>query len=196
MPTVTMIAGPNGSGKSTLYDQLRDGGISFGDYINADEIARNLSGSRTEIARRAQAEVRDKRDKAMQAGRDYCWETVMSHPSHVHHLVKARSIGYRVRLLYVALEDPKLNERRVKERVESGGHAVPSDRIRRRYYRSIDGLARAIAIAHDGRIYDNSQRDRPFIEIAAIDEEVMQLRMDWFDLPRWFIPALVSINAR
>lgn len=44
MPVVTMIAGPNGSGKSTLKTILEAQGADFGVWLNADELARQLTG--------------------------------------------------------------------------------------------------------------------------------------------------------
>jgi predicted ABC-type ATPase len=120
----------------------------------------------------------------------------MSHPSHAEHLLLARSVGYEVRLFYVALEDPELNQRRVEERVISGGHGVPADRIVRRYYRSINNLSGAILASDHGRIFDNSSKDNPFRRIARIDDQVLTLDLDWYNMPRWFIPALVDLRAR
>ena len=44
-----MIAGPNGAGKSTLTRLLRERGIEFGEYINPDDIAMELTGSYTRL---------------------------------------------------------------------------------------------------------------------------------------------------
>jgi predicted ABC-type ATPase len=186
-----MIAGPNGSGKTTLYQNLSKQGVDFGTYLNADDIALNERAT----AGVAQERVRQARDAAMRAGDDYCWETVMSHHSHVHHLNEARALGYQVRLFYVALEDPEINSRRVLERVSSGGHDVPADRIKKRYYRSINNLSAAISVCDFGRIFDNSSKDAPFQLIASIDDRVLECNNDWFATPRWFIPALVDLNS-
>jgi predicted ABC-type ATPase len=196
MPVVTMIAGPNGSGKTTLYRNLMAEGLDFGEYLNADDIAKTKRGNPVQIGQEAQAVVRKRRDLALTARQDYCWETVMSHPSHAEHLLAARAAGYEVRLFYVALEDPQLNIRRVEERVLSGGHDVPNDRVKRRYFRSINNLSHAILAADHGRIFDNSSKDDPFELIASIDSQVLTLEKDWFHLPRWFIPALVDLGAR
>lgn len=40
-PEIIVFAGPNGSGKSTFTDLLKPPAV---DYINADEIKKNLSG--------------------------------------------------------------------------------------------------------------------------------------------------------
>ena len=186
-----MIAGPNGSGKSTLYRNLCAQGIVFGTYLNADDLARDQQST----AAAAQAAVRAARETALRNGDDYCWETVMSHHSHVDHLKEARDKGYEVRLFYVALEDPEINVRRVLERVASGGHDVPPDRIKKRYYKSINNLSSAISVCDFGRIFDNSSKDIPFQRIARIDNRILECDRDWFATPRWFIPALVDLNA-
>lgn len=191
-----MFAGPNGSGKTTLHRKLVNQGLDFGHYLNADDLARELGGDPAEAAARAQIAVREKRVELMQAGTDYCFETVMSHPSHVEHLFDARAHGYTVQLMYVALEDPKLNIWRVTERVESGGHGVPVAKIQKRFYRSINNLALAIFAAHDALIFDNSSTEKPFDLIASVEDEKLKLERDWFELPRWFIPAIVAIKAR
>lgn len=191
-----MFAGPNGSGKSTLHRQLVTQGLDFGHYLNADDLARELGGDPDKAAAQAQIAVREQRAELMQAGADYCFETVMSHPSHVEHLLDARAQGYAVQLIYVALEDPKLNIWRVTERVESGGHSVPPAKIQKRFYRSINNLAPAIFAAHDALIFDNSSAEHPFDLIASVEDEKLKLERDWFELPRWFIPAIVAIKAR
>ncbi len=196
MPTVTMFAGPNGSGKSTLYRKLVREGLDFGHYLNADDIAQTLVGDHSTVAEQAQIAVSEKRQRLMQDGADYCFETVMSHASHVEHLLDARARGYAVQLIYVALEDPKLNIWRVTERVQSGGHDVPTAKIQKRYYRSISNLAPAIFAAHDALIFDNSSAEKPFELIASVEAEKLKLERDWFELPRWFIPAIVAIKAR
>ena len=44
-PFVLMIARPKGAGKTTLTRFLREHGVDFGEYINPDDIARELDGS-------------------------------------------------------------------------------------------------------------------------------------------------------
>lgn len=191
-----MFAGPNGSGKPTLYEKLTNEGFDFGHYLNADEIARTIKGDPKVVSAKAQIEVRKQREDMLEKGQDYCFETVMSHGSHTQHLLDARAQGYSVQLVYVALEDPNLNICRVAERVQSGGHDVPTVKIRKRYYRSINNLAAAIIAAQEALIFDNSSVERPFDLIASVEKEKLSLERDWFELPRWFIPAIVEINAR
>jgi predicted ABC-type ATPase len=188
-----MIGGPNGSGKSTLIELLQAQGADFGDHFNADVIAKELGVADEQTGRKAQEMVRSLRDQALAARVDYSWETVMSHHSHIDHLLEARSVGYEVSLVYVATEDPAVSIGRVRDRVAQGGHDVPVARIRSRYQRSLEQLPRAVLISHHARIIDNSRLDQPYIEIASLNG-------DWFEalpsdqLPLWFRPALAEIS--
>jgi predicted ABC-type ATPase len=168
MPIVTMIAGPNGSGKSTLTRELERLGIPFCTYLNADDIAAAMSGDPHIIAAAAQQVVRERRAEAINCRLDHSFETVMSHPSHIDHLLAVRAAGFETRLIFVATEDPFINEGRVANRVQHGGHNVPFEKISERYYRCMANLPAAIAAADEGLIYDNSQIDEPLRVVARI----------------------------
>ena len=69
---------------------------------------------------------------------------------------QARSNGFIVHLVCTCLDTPDYNIRRVRERVERGGHDVPEADVRRRYERSLLNLPAALGLAHEGLVYDNS----------------------------------------
>src|SRR5262249_30257746 len=124
-----MVAGPNGSGKTTLTRALVEGEFEFGEYINPDEIARELACSDFERAARAQAIADQRRAACIADKRSFSFETVMSHPSKVEVLHQARDAGFRIKLFFVSIDDPRTNIERVALRVAQGGHDVPIDRI-------------------------------------------------------------------
>lgn len=96
------------------------------------------------------------RRKLIEQRVDFTFETVMSHPGKVDLLAEARAKGYRTYLYYVATDDPQINISRVQNRVATGGHDVPSDKIEERYYRSLALLMKAIANTDRAYIFDNS----------------------------------------
>lgn len=169
---------------------MRGYGFDFGDHLNADDIARTLGPPTVENNRRAQEIVREKRDQALAEYRDYSWESVMSHPTHLEHLVAARRAGYEVELLYVATEHPLVNVGRVADRVVIGEHDVPRGKILSRYTKSIAQLPRAMLISHRARVFDNSYRDADSYRLIATR------RGEYFEaeppnkLPQWFRPVL------
>jgi predicted ABC-type ATPase len=48
-----------------------------------------------------------------------------------------KSSGYRTHLVYLWLPSPEVAVDRVRARVAHGGHGIPEDDIRRRFYRSV-----------------------------------------------------------
>lgn len=157
MPAYTVIAGPNGSGKSTLIDKLQEKQVVFRNYHNADDIARTLGGGDA-ANRDAQRKVQAERETALNQVRDFTYETVMSHPSHVDSMVRAAAAGFRVMFCFVATDDPDLNVERVATRVAVGKHNVPEDRIRKRYKSVMETeLPRALLVAHRIVVYDNTR---------------------------------------
>jgi predicted ABC-type ATPase len=151
-----MIAGPNGSGKTTLIRNLRRQGVGFGEYINPDDIALELQGSYDDRVRQAQIIADRRRDACIEAQRSFSFETVMSHPSKIDILARAKAAGFFVQLFFVGIDDPKTNVDRVGLRVAQGGHDVPFDKIVTRWFRTMNLLGSAIKFADRSFLFDNS----------------------------------------
>jgi predicted ABC-type ATPase len=156
VPLLVMVAGPNGSGKSTLIATLRSDqvvGLHLpAEYVNADDLQRQ---HRLED-HAAQRMAADLRARALSERRDLMCETVMSHPSKLAELQRARAAGYEVHLHFVATDDPAINLARVALRVAAGGHGVPPERVVQRYARTLALAPSAIALADQAYVYDNS----------------------------------------
>jgi predicted ABC-type ATPase len=96
------------------------------------------------------------RELLRRQGASFSFETVMSSRDKIEFLGATRAAGYRNYLYYVATSDPQINIRRVRERVEQGGHDVPPDKIVSRYERSLSLLPEAIRLSDRAFIFDNS----------------------------------------
>lgn len=155
-PDLTVIGGPNGSGKTTLINYLMNKGVEFGQYINADDIARKsgLAGDAGALA--AQLKADRMREECLTRRYSFSFETVMSHISKVEFMRRAKAAGYRVTCYFVATGDPDINRLRVQTRVSLGGHDVPKDRILARYHRSIANLPKALTVCDKTVVFDNS----------------------------------------
>jgi predicted ABC-type ATPase len=151
-----MVAGPNGAGKTTLVWTLRQKGVEFGEYINPDDIAHELQGSYDDRVRQAQSIADRRREACIEARRSFSFETVMSHPSKIDILARAKAAGFYVELFFVGIDDPQTNIERVRLRVAQGGHDVPPDKIVPRWHRTMVLLHRAINIADQSFLFDNS----------------------------------------
>ena len=121
-PEVVVFAGPNGSGKSTFTELLKPPM----DYINADEIKKNLKCSDLEAAQLAEKQ----REEHIEKMNEFCFETVLSTERNLRLLERAKEKGYFIRCYYILTADPAINIWRVKSRVESGGHDVRSEERR------------------------------------------------------------------
>jgi predicted ABC-type ATPase len=121
----------------------------------------------------------------------FTFESVMSSPDKVHLLRQARLHGYRTYLYYIATADPDINVARVRNRVLSGGHDVPHDKIISRYYRSLDLLPDAIAASNRAFIFDNSNDGKAATWIAEITDG-QQLIMKTNTVPAWFKNAVTD----
>ena len=75
-------------------------------------------------------------------------------------------------LIYLWVPSPDFSVARVAQRVRSGGHDVPEETIRRRYFL---GLKRFFgtyqALVDDWQLYDSSQPGNPTL-IARIDDQI------------------------
>ena len=108
---------------------------------------------------------------------DFSFETAMSHESKPQFMKRAFDAGFEVTLYFVGTGDPQINVNRVHSRVQRSGHAVPEDRIVKRYFRSIELLLQAMISAHKTVIFDNRQNGdfhwtgtlRPVIESKFSD---------------------------
>ena len=90
------------------------------------------------------------------AGKSFAFETTLSGRGH------ARRI--RVRLVFFRLPTPELAIARVARRVALGGHDVPEEAIRRRFFRgwrNFEELYRGLV--DDWKLYDNAGKVPAFL---------------------------------
>ncbi|MEO1583731.1 MAG: zeta toxin family protein [Planctomycetota bacterium] len=155
-PSVVILAGPNGAGKTTASPFVIRDTLGIREFVNADHIAQGLAGFAPETT--AIAAGRIMLNRLHELGRNrrtFAFETTLATRSFAPWLRELRSTGYAVRLVFLALLTPEQAVERVRLRVSQGGHDVPEDVIRRRFYRGLWNLFRLYAtIADEWSIYD------------------------------------------
>ncbi|PYE73351.1 putative ABC-type ATPase [Xylophilus ampelinus] len=186
-----MFAGPNGSGKSTINAELLAApAFGFrGEYINADDIAKGLKSSMpdaTDLERNIEAanQAEKQRLDALQAGRSFAFETVMSTPEKVAILTQAKAAGFEVTVVFVTTSSAEINVGRVDNRVKEGGHAVDPNTVRKRYDSAMKLLACALDHADTALIYDNSADKAVPVAFKQNDG---QLKRFTPEPPAWYI---------
>ncbi len=136
-PRVVIFAGPNGAGKSTHADAILTA-LGIDTFVNADYIARGLSGRKTELVAFEAGRIMLKRLRQLgEAKADFAFESTLSSRAFAPFLRTLKARGYSVAIYYFSLASAQLAIRRVKMRVLMGGHDVPSDVVRRRFGRSL-----------------------------------------------------------
>ena len=145
---IIVFAGPNGSGKTTLTRMAETIGV----YINADDIKKSCSCSDLEAALKAE----ELRESMVEQGKDFTFESVLSTDRNLKLLKKAKQKGYFLRCIYVLTSNPQINKVRVDVRRLMGGHGVPEDKIKSRYYKALNLIPDLVEICDVVQIYDNT----------------------------------------
>lgn len=153
-----MIAGPNGAGKTTTATSLMSNAPLIYEYINADEIAHGLAPMHPESMSLTASRLMIKRLKELlDASKSFAFETTGAGTNYIKHLKVAKAKDYEVHLMFLWLPSPDLAVKRVAKRVEQGGHHIPEDTIRRRYYAGLKNLIKYyLPISDSALILDNS----------------------------------------
>ncbi len=127
-------------------------------FVNADYIARGLSGRNTEAVAFEAGRIMLKRLHQLgEAKADFAFESTLSSRTFAKFLRTLKSQGYVVAIYYFSLANAQLAIRRVKLRVALGGHDVPPDVVRRRFGRSLNNFFALYApIADEWALFDNS----------------------------------------
>lgn len=156
-PRAVIFAGPNGAGKSTHADAIL-AALGMETFVNADYIARGLSGRNTDAVAFEAGRIMLKRLHQLgDAGADFAFESTLSSRTFAPFLRTLKARGYRVAIYYFSLTNAQLAIRRVKLRVDLGGHDVPSDVVKRRFGRSLRNFFNLYApLADEWTLFDNS----------------------------------------
>lgn len=142
-PFLTIIAGCNGAGKSSFANAITSNGTKsfdydkvFLEYYNSlleselkDRMAHNLAWN----------ELESQVARSINEKCDFAYETNF-HDSPLFWPEKFKSNGFKLRLVFFCLNSLEEAKRRVQIRVENGGHFVPEDEIKNRYFKGFENV--------------------------------------------------------
>lgn len=133
-PNVVVLAGPNGAGKSTSAAAILRDALGVDEFVNADVIARGLSGFEPERAAIAVGRIMLGRLRDLTEQRtSFAFEITLASRTFAPWLGDLIQTGYQFHLVFLWLPDADMAVARVAARVREGGHDVPEGTIRRRY---------------------------------------------------------------
>ena len=173
MPRLYIISGCNGAGKTTASYTLLPTLLNLQTFVNADEIADELSPQNPEReSLRAFRLMLERVDQLIARGEDFAVETTLATKSLAGIIDNAQQLGYKVGLLYFWLKSPFLAVRRVAIRVASGGHNIPEPTIIRRYWQGMENLRDIyIPICDSWILFDNSASEADWIAERKLGDE-------------------------
>ena len=126
VPEMFIVADPPGAGKSSVFP-LRN----FADRVfNADDRAAELNGGsyrgiplhvRQKVNQEFESFVRE----SIAVSRSFALETTLRSSVTFEQAKLARSVGFEVLMIYIALDRFELHLDRVRRRAVLGGHATP-----------------------------------------------------------------------
>lgn len=162
---IFILGGPNGAGKTTAARVLLPDFYKLRTFLNADEIAREISPRNPEtVAFAAGRELITRMHRLIRADQSFAFETTCAGKVYPRLLEQCAREGWRITLLYFWLASPELAVSRVARRVSEGGHDIPSDTIHRRYWTGIRNMRNLyLPLAEEAEIYDNSNTRRILI---------------------------------
>ena len=166
MPTLYIISGCNGSGKTTCTYSLLPEMLECKQYVNSDEFAKALSPFNPGAASLKAGRLMLLKVKyLMDRNETFSIETTLATRTLIKIATIAQNRVYSVVILYFWLSSPQMAIQRVRNRVAAGGHDIPEEGIKRRYYMGLDYLFNDyIPMCDHWILADNS--DPPFKVIA------------------------------
>ena len=182
MKQLWLLVGGNGAGKSTFYRLILEPlGLPF---VNADRLAKLVyPAAAEEHSYEAALLTEQQRNTLLASGASFCFETVFSHPSKIDFTARAKALDYTVIMVLIHLEQAELNAARVAQRVQEGGHNVPTEKLLKRIPRMLNQVKTAIPLCDEVRVLDNSSAENPFRPLMTI--KLGQVECHQHPLPAW-----------
>lgn len=153
------------------------------EFVNSDEFAKSLSPfNPSEASVSASRFMLFKIHYLLNRRSDFSIETTLATRSLLGIIENAKELGYTVTILYFWLRTPEMAIARVAARVQSGGHNIPVDVIRRRYKMGLKYFFDTYSPVCDRWVLaDNSQS--PFVVVAEGNKDSINIKdKEKFDL--------------
>lgn len=187
---IYVVAGTNGVGKTTIKDKYLKSGIP---YINTDFIARGLKKRATSlmIGELAHQYGVEQIQKYVQGDQSFAFESNLYTESSYRWFIKMKKKGYKINLLYIAVEDLEITTKRINERVMRGEHYVSPDEVMKRFKNGIHLLKQYFSLPDTLTLVDNST-------ISTIQLEARKGKITFIDknLGKWVKAIIDDVGKR
>ena len=195
MPNLFIITGANGAGKSTLSKNLLPQSFAQLDVFDGDkffvETLRSIFPSQTKSPKYArdsafQATVTAFEglvDNAIKNNEDFAYEGHFSTPSPWEVVVRFKEMGYRITMFFLMVDTLELSQKRVSERVKTGGHYVTPNEIEKNYIGNLVQLNLKFDVLDELIVADNSKLSSPSLVLHISEQKsifIADTKPDWF----------------
>jgi predicted ABC-type ATPase len=194
MPNLFIITGANGAGKSTLSRNIIPSSFAQLDVFDGDkyfvETLKTIFPSQIKSPKYArdaafQATVIQFEilvEKAIKNQDDFAYEGHFSSPSPWKILEQFKESGYRITMFFLMVNSLELSQKRVLERVKTGGHYVTPQEIEKNYYGNLVQLNNNFEMVDELILADNSQRSSPSLILHILEQKKVFVNEN---LPVW-----------
>jgi predicted ABC-type ATPase len=156
-PRIFVLAGVNGAGKSSI------GGTMLGDFgltwFNPDTFSRALMAKAAMTKAEADADAwthgKTRLEAAIAGLANFAFETTLGGNT-IRRLLGEAARTHEIIMIYCGLASVELHMARVRQRVASGGHDIPIDKIKERWINSRDNLIQLLPRLTHLQVFDNS----------------------------------------
>lgn len=176
MKIYTIIAGVNGVGKSSLTGALLNRNNDLGTVIDTDKITAEIGGDKLKGGKIAIERI----NTSLEKGINFTQETTLSGSRTLKTIKRARELNYFIRLYYVGVNTAEESLKRIKNRVEKGGHDIPSSDVIKRYNKRFSDLIDVLPYCDEVFLYDN---ENGFVEKAEYKNGELIIKSD--AIPQW-----------
>lgn len=183
-PTYTILAGSNGAGKSTLrsFMNLTD------KVIDPDLIARVNKMNEFEAGRFAVNEIRN----CFKNKESFVQETTLA-SSLSSNIDLAKLQGYKIELIYIAIDSPERAISNIQDRVLKGLHNIPEDIVRKRFPKTYKNLISVSERVDNVFVFDNSNNN--YLKVLCVEDRTLLYKNE--NTPKWLNTTInkVAENA-
>lgn len=203
MPELFVITGANGAGKSTLSADLLPAAFSALTVFDGDKYFLEQLSKIFPIQIRSPKYARDEAfqntvnhfeslvNQAIISQSDFAYEGHFSSETPWTVIEQFKENGYRIIMFFLMVKNLELSQKRVTERVKTGGHYVKYNEVERNYYGNLIQLNKHYNLLDELVIVDNTT-DAKLLFHCANNTQIFKAD----SLPDWFseyLPALFEI---
>jgi predicted ABC-type ATPase len=126
------------------------------------------------------------RYKMIQSDSSFSFESVFSHDSKIKEIEIAKKANFKIYFYFITTSDPSINFQRIKNRVETGGHDVPKEKINERYYRTMNNLYAAFKLSDRAYLFDNTSEKSNDSFHLFVEKNENNILSNSNLVPQWF----------